>query len=101
MTANTNIEEFIKNLVAAVTGYTLEEIPNSEDRKKVIYECIELYQNFIVEYVQETYGPKDTARLKANKQFSNQNVFSKFPDLSEKTMAAFKAFIQILKTENN
>ncbi|MEI6728926.1 MAG: hypothetical protein WCK98_04755 [bacterium] len=99
MAVSKNLEEFIKNLVTAITGYKLEEISSLEERKKVIYECVELYQNFIIDYVKETYGPKDAARLKANKQFANQNVFTKFPDLADKTQDAFKAFIQTLKAQ--
>ena len=99
MAENKNLQDFIRHLVPAITGYKLEEIP-IEERKKVIYECVELYQNFIIDYLKETYGPKDAARLSANKKFANQNIFEKFPDLSEKTQDAFKAFIQTLKTQN-
>lgn len=96
-TQNTQTNDFVANLVRASLGYDIEELPNQE-RPEIIAKCINIFKDFILNYVGTKYGQKDMLRLKAMYQGDSAFSFDKNPDLSDKFDEAYDAFLDNLET---
>lgn len=90
--------EFIDILVQAIIGYPVESIAQ-ENRLEIVGDCVKLFSNYIIEFVEQKYGLKDAIRLKAGQQFAGQNVFSKFAELGSKFDEAYMSFVEELQKD--
>ena len=89
--------EFTQNLVLAIYGVPLEDF--KEDKKlQIAQQCTDIYQEFMVGYFRENYNETDYFRLQQAK--TQPDLFIKFPELTQKFVTAYDAFLQELK-ENN
>ena len=90
--------EFINNLVTAITGNNITEYEN-QYQSSLAQECLSAFINFITEYISAKYSEVDCIRLKSALQFSG-DAFVKFPDLGAKFDDAYNSFLESLTTAN-
>jgi hypothetical protein len=94
-----NNDEFINNLVMAITGNEISEYED-EYQSTLAQECITAFINFITEFVTAKYSEIDSIRLKSALQFSG-DAFAKFPDLGAKYDDAYDSFLESLTAANS
>jgi hypothetical protein len=92
--------ELINALVLAMTGYSPLDIDSSE-RERVISECVKIFSDYLIKFVELQYGVADATRLKASQKFEDQTVFTKFAELGPKFDAAYDSFIGLLEKQNS
>jgi len=90
--------DFIDILVQAIIGYPIRNIL-PEKRLEIVGDCVKLFSNYIIEFVEQKYGLKDAIRLKAGQSFSGQDVFGKFAELGSKFDEAYMSFVEELKKD--
>jgi hypothetical protein len=101
MSQSTNIQvhnEFINNLVMAITGNDISEY-EPEYQITLAQESLSVFINFITEFITAKYSEIDSIRLKSALQFPD-DIFTKFPDLGAKFDDAYDSFLQSLNTAN-
>lgn len=84
---------FEETLVAAITGYKLEEI-QEENRVLVLANCVKLFLDSIFLWVEANYGKKEMVRLKSGLMFNDGQIFVKFPELNQIFKEAYSYFFQ-------
>jgi hypothetical protein len=94
-----NNDEFINNLVMAITGNEISEFEPSY-QITLAQECLNAFISFITEFVTAKYSEIDAIRLKSSLQFSG-DAFAKFSDLGEKFDDAYNAFLESLTLANS
>lgn len=87
---------FINTLVAAMTGLSLLDIAE-EQRDATIEKCVQIFSDFMIDYIKTKYGDKEAMRLKSGQIFPVQNVFDRFKELGPMFDEAYQAFLQVLK----
>jgi hypothetical protein len=89
--------EIIENLVRAITGMSLLEIPEN-NQEELIDECLNIFSKHVVDYVQVKYGKKEAIRLQAAQKFQTDS-FAKFTHLDEKFKEAYLDFLDTLEKD--
>jgi hypothetical protein len=92
--------EFVNAIVLAMTGYSPLDVDISE-REKVVTDCINIFSDYLIKFVELQYGVADATRLKASQKFEDQTVFTKFSELGPKFDAAYDSFLALLEKQNN
>jgi hypothetical protein len=87
--------EMINNLVVAILGYTPADIPE-QSREQVVKECVKIFSNYMIKFVELKYGVQDSTRLKASQKFEDGSVFIKFAELGPKFEDAYNSFLETL-----
>jgi hypothetical protein len=86
---------FVDSLVKAITGRSLETIP--EDKQQEILEkCMSIYQNYIIGYFKQTFDSKAQMRIKQVTVEQKTELFDKFPELQNQFDEAYASFIQYI-----
>ncbi len=93
---NLFFDEFLNDLVGAITGYTIDQLPESK-RDHIVLRCRDIFNNFILDYVEAKYDKKDAVRLKSVQIFEDDDIFNKFPDLENKFQDAYNVFVNSLE----
>jgi len=89
----TQIADFANLLVQAMLGYSIDEIP--EDlRQSTVQKCLDMFSDYIVDFVSSKYGSKSSLRLQAAQKYGSNNVFETFPDLNKKFQEAWVSFFE-------
>jgi len=84
--------DFVNNLVLSITGLGIDEIPGDQ-RQTVVTECIDVFREFVIKYIEAKYGAKEATRLKASQQYSDPKIFDKFVGLGDKLKEALDFFV--------
>ena len=87
--------EMINNLVVAILGYTPADIPE-QNREQVVKECVKIFSDYMIKFVELKYGAQDSTRLKASQKFGDGSVFIKFAELGPKFEDAYNSFLETL-----
>ena len=87
---------FTDAIVRGITGMAIVEIPE-ENRSEIITECLDVFKQHVLNYVEIKYGKKDAVRLNAAQKFQTDS-FAKFPDLDQKFQEAYQDFINTLES---
>lgn len=74
-------QDFESILVAAITGYKLEEIPE-QNRVLLVANCVKLFLDSIFLWVENNHGKKEMIRLKSGLMFNDGQIFNKYPELN-------------------
>ncbi|MBC7471751.1 MAG: hypothetical protein H7196_00595 [candidate division SR1 bacterium] len=86
---------FIDALIKALTGLSLESIP--DDKKNYMVEqSLIIYQNYIVGYFKENFETRDALRIQQILKEGNTNIFDKFPEMQAKFDKAYQSFLNYL-----
>jgi hypothetical protein len=89
-------QEFVENLVTALTGQKISEIP-AENQAQIVGECLSIFNDYIIKYVESKFGKKHALRLQSAQKFDSEDVFKKFGDLNEKFEEAYNSFLDLVK----
>jgi len=84
--------DLASDIVRAVLGVEIDQI-DPEHREETVQKCIDLFTDFVLNYVEEKFGKKDALRLQAAQSQNGQKTFQTFEDLGDKLEEAFKAFV--------
>jgi hypothetical protein len=87
---------FVDALIKAITGISLEDIPNDK-KAYMIEQSLSIYQNYIIGYFKENFEDKDVLRIQQILKEGTTTIFDKFPELQTKFDEAYDSFIQYLK----
>ncbi|NJS42158.1 hypothetical protein HC766_08120, partial [Candidatus Gracilibacteria bacterium] len=87
MSTKQESQEFLSDLVNAMTGYKIEEIQENK-REEIVAKCVNIFKSFMYDYIENKYDKKDVVRLKSVQIFEDPSIFDKFPDLENKFMDA-------------
>lgn len=90
-------KEFIENLVILVVGIPLEEIPE-EKRVDVITEVVDIYLEFINNYVKKIGGRRIALQNQIFQASSDLSLLARFEDLDEHLQTAHNEFINQVTT---
>jgi hypothetical protein len=94
---NAQTAYFLDLLVQAVFGFKIAQIP-TQHQAKAIKISVDLYANFIANYLKKEFGAKESMRFKSSLQYPDTNIFQRFADYGVKFDQAYKAFLQFLAT---
>lgn len=89
---------FLNTLVSAMLGYTILDIPEN-DREDIIKQCVNIFSDYIFNFVEIKYGKTESLRIKAAQKYQDANMFSKFKELGGIFEEAFESFIQNLQSQ--
>ncbi len=89
-------EELIEMLVQAITGFELQELPQSS-QQQVVQRCTDMFVSYIINYVQTTHGTKAANKLKGIAIYDTPEIFDKNPELEPMFNEAFSAFVTNIK----
>ena len=87
--------EMINNLVVAILGYSPADIPE-QNREKIVKECVKIFSDYMIKFVELKYGQQDATRLRASQKFGDGSVFIKFGELGPKFEDAYNSFLESL-----
>jgi hypothetical protein len=87
---------FLETLVEAMLGVHIIDIPEDK-RMGVVSECVQIFSEYMVNYVHTNFGAKQALRLKAAQQFGDQDIFTKFPEMQSVFSQATLSFLNSLK----
>lgn len=90
---------FAETLVQAIFGVKLEDVEPSK-RGAVARECLDIFSDYIVSYVETNYGKRESIRLKASQAFPESNIFTRFPDLQPVFESAYTSFVNLLSSNS-
>ncbi len=88
---------FVDNLVKAITGRSLESIPD-ENKSAIVEKTMSIYQNYIIGYFKEHFDEKAQMRIKQVIREEKTDLFDKFSDLQAQFDEAYTSFIQYIST---
>ena len=90
--------EFANNLTKAILGKSLNDF-EAHEVEEVAQKCIDLFTDYVSEYLETKYGKKDAIRFKATISNEKMSAFGKFPEFDTHFDEAYDSFIQMLETE--
>jgi hypothetical protein len=88
---------FVDNLVKAITGRSLESIPDA-NKALIVEKTMNIYQNYIIGYFKQHFDDKAQMRIKQVIREEKTILFEKFPDLQTQFDEAYTSFIQYIST---
>ena len=83
--------EFVYNLVLSLTGVDIKTI-DSKHVDELVIDCLNLFMDYISEYVQEKYSHKDAIRLRTAYE-TGEDMLKTFPELIPMYEDAYQAFL--------
>ncbi len=94
------VGDFINQLIISIFGYSLIEIPE-EKRENSIKKSLQLFDNYMNEYILLKYGRQEQIRFKASINYQDLSVYEKFPELKNLFIEAYQSFLQTLANSWN
>jgi hypothetical protein len=88
-------EELIKTTVTAVTGFSVDELPEPT-RSKMIKQCTDMLVGYIINYVKINFGEKEALQFKGIAIYNTPEIFETNPQLTPMFLEAFDSFINTL-----
>jgi hypothetical protein len=85
-------EQFVEFLAKAITG-------NSNPDQTAKSECIDIFIDYIADYLEINYDKKEAIRFKATVNSSNVSAFGRFAEFDERFTQAYNSFLGMLETE--
>lgn len=92
------LSDFVEQLVKLVAGVSLEEI-KPDKQAEVVQEVIDIYLNFLTEFVEETQGKRKALQYKIFSSDPTPDLLARFQGLKDHLQEAHQVFINTMITQ--
>lgn len=86
---------FLRDLVQATLGVAVEDIP-AEDREQTLKQVLDLFNEYIYDYIEENYSKNDLIKFKTIQSGQNIQLLDREPQLMSIYDKAFQSYQEFI-----